>query len=84
MVCLRFEPWATEWWAQMKPRSYGGQPSRSSLSNEIEIKTGQDVWYNSYRMRPVWPVKSRQMSIEVAQKWFHWKNKDFYTFTKIG
>ena len=32
----------------------------------------------------VWPVKSRHMSIKVAQKWFHQKMKDFDTFTKIG
>ena len=24
MVCLGFEPGAAGWWAQMKPRSYGG------------------------------------------------------------
>ena len=24
MVCLGFEPGATEWWAQAKPRSYSG------------------------------------------------------------
>ena len=28
-------------------------------------------------MRSVWPVKSRQMSIKVAQKWFHYKNEWF-------
>ena len=31
---------------------------------------------------PVWPNKNRQMSIKVAQKWFHQKNDNFYTFTK--
>ena len=31
----------------------------------------------------VWPDKNRQMSIKVAQKWFHWKMIDFDTFTKI-
>ena len=31
----------------------------------------------------VWPIKSRQMSKKVAQKWFHKKMKDFDTFTKM-
>ena len=26
-------------------------------------------------MHAVWPVKSRQMSIKVAQKWFHQENE---------
>ena len=29
------------------------------------------------------PVKSRQRSIKVSQKWFHWEIKDFDIFTKI-
>ena len=36
------------------------------------------------REQPVSPVKSRQMSIKVAQKWFTRKRKDFDTFTKIA
>ena len=32
----------------------------------------------------VWPVKSCQMSVKVAQKWFHKKMKDFDTFTQIA
>ena len=27
----------------------------------------------------MWPEKNRQMSIKVAQKWFHYKNKCFLT-----
>ena len=30
-MCLGFEPGAAGWWAQTKPRSYGGHPSKSSL-----------------------------------------------------
>ena len=33
---------------------------------------------------PVWPDKKRQMSMKVAQKWFHMKNDDFDTLTKIA
>ena len=31
---------------------------------------------------PVWPVKSCQMSIKVAQKLFHWKNERFWFLYK--
>ena len=37
-----------------------------------------------FALRPVWPVKSCQMSIEVAQNDFTRKIKDFDTFTKIA
>ena len=30
----------------------------------------------------MWPVKIHQMSIKVAQKWFHLKIKDFDTLPK--
>ena len=33
-------------------------------------------------MGAVWPVKSRQMSIKVAQKWFHYKNERFWHIYK--
>jgi len=33
-------------------------------------------------MSPVWPVKSRQMSIKVAQKWFHKKYESFLSLYK--
>ena len=33
--------------------------------------------------RAVWPEKNRQMSIKVAQKRFHKKNKIFDTFKKL-
>ena len=32
----------------------------------------------------VWPEKNRQMSIKVAQKWFHQKKDNFHNFTKIA
>ena len=35
-------------------------------------------------MRAVWPVKSRQVSIKIAQNESIRKMKDFYTFTKIA
>ena len=31
-----------------------------------------------FLMLPVWPEKNRQMSIEVAQKWFHKKKDRFW------
>ena len=46
----------------------------SIRSREICLLTSQAVW----------PVKSRQMSIKVAQKGFARKMKDFVTFTKIA
>ena len=33
MVCLGFEPGATGWWAQTKPRSYGGHPKATLIRN---------------------------------------------------
>ena len=36
------------------------------------------------KLAAVWPVKSRQMSIKVAQKEFAWKMKDFDKFTQIA
>ena len=30
-----------------------------------------------FEYHPVWPEKNRQMSVEVAQKWFHYKNDRF-------
>ena len=32
--------------------------------------------------QPVWPEKNRQMSIKVAQKWFHEKNDKFWHLYK--
>ena len=37
----------------------------------------QSIWPIRWNLNPVWPVKSRQMSIKVAQKWFHNKNEIF-------
>ena len=34
-------------------------------------------------LRTVWPDKNRQISLKVAQKWFHHKIIDFDNFTKI-
>ena len=31
----------------------------------------------NFLLLPVWPEKNRQMSIKVAQKWFHKKNDRF-------
>ena len=31
---------------------------------------------------PVWPEKNRQMSIKLAQKWFHYKNDRFWHLYK--
>ena len=33
-------------------------------------------------MPPVWPVKSRRISIRIAQKWFHFKNERFWQLKK--
>ena len=41
-------------------------------------------WANALlRQAPVWPDKNRQMSIKIAQKWFHSKMIDFDTFKKL-
>ena len=36
----------------------------------------------SLKYPPVWPDKNRQMSVKVAQKWFHWKNDRFWHLYK--
>ena len=35
-----------------------------------------------FEVGPVWPEKNRQMSIKVAQKWFHKKNDRFWNLYK--
>ena len=50
----------------------------SHLSTRLLPPSLSDALYLS-----VWPEKNRKKSIKVAQKLFHWKNKDFDTFTKI-
>ena len=48
------------------------------LDIELNIIFGQQsIWPIRWNLNPVWPVKSRQMSIKVAQKWFHNKNEIF-------
>ena len=39
--------------------------------------------YRSHVLAAVWPVKSRPMSIKVAQKWFLYKNERFWHLYKI-
>ena len=37
---------------------------------------------NLFTWQPVWPDKNRQMSIKVAQKWYHKKNEWFWHLCK--
>ena len=54
--------------------------NKNYLNKNIKRKQGQTVILTTFILMPseretdhraVWPVKSRQMSIKVAQKWFH-------------
>ena len=38
------------------------------LNADFDIPSKND---SNYKLRAVWPEKNRQMSIKVAQKWFH-------------
>ena len=36
----------------------------------VDLLVESFVW-KKFKMEAVWPVKSRQISLKVAQKWFH-------------
>ena len=40
----------------------------------LKLKTGRLMFWTVVNNDPVWPEKNQQMSIKVAQKWFHKKN----------
>ena len=41
------------------------------------------IWHRTYySVAASWPVKSYQMSLKVAQKWFNWQNERFWLFYK--
>ena len=63
--------------------------SRFSWDVKFEALNGENYSDIFSVLRPrarewpsVWPIKSRQMSIKVAQKWFHSKNESFWHFYK--
>ena len=51
---------------------------------DLDGVVGRYVMWNTreWGIRTVWPEKNRQMSIKVAQKWFHYKNDRFWHLSK--
>ena len=53
-------------------------PKSGTLGENKQVLNSCSKWWSE----PAWPVKSRQMSTKVAQKWFHLKNERFGLFYK--
>ena len=45
MVCLGFEPGAAGWWAETKPRSYGGHPRVIILHGQLNSLGNYHIKY---------------------------------------
>ena len=81
--------WATSRWS-LRPTGFTSRrrrPRKSTCTgrSSASISPRRRPWTRSRskenlsrKTRTVWPIKSRQMSIKVAQKWLHWKNERFW------
>ena len=47
---------------------------KNSVKHGLEADQVQQFYSLLLWWQPVWPDKNRQISIKVAQKWYHWKN----------
>ena len=63
MMCLGFEPGAAGWYAQMKPRSYGGRPSLISFWLTME-RLCQNIWF---RIKTLNETAETNILIELTQ-----------------